>query len=98
MGWRFRKIKSFGIFRTILSKKGVGTSVGIPGLRFGINPDGRRYYSLGFPGTGLYFIKYLKKNGEQNAATTQNHSSVAPKKLTNLQVQKIDIDAISKKF
>ncbi|GHT32260.1 hypothetical protein FACS189434_03610 [Bacteroidia bacterium] len=70
MGWRFRKTKRFGIFRTTLSKKGIGTSVGIPGLRFGISPDGRKYFSMGFPGTGLYYIKYFKENKKAVKSTT----------------------------
>jgi hypothetical protein len=61
MAWRFRKSKSFGIFRTTVSKKGIGGSVGIPGLRFGVSPDGRKYFSIGIQGTGLYYIKYFDK-------------------------------------
>ncbi|KAA6341047.1 hypothetical protein EZS27_011138 [termite gut metagenome] len=66
MAWRFRKSKNFGIFRTTLTKKGVGGSVGIPGLRIGVSPDGRKYFSFGIPGTGLYYIKYLKKQNTTN--------------------------------
>jgi hypothetical protein len=58
--WRFRKSKKIGIFRTTLTKKGIGTSVGIPGLRFGVSPNGRKYFSFGIPGTGLYYIKYFE--------------------------------------
>ena len=48
-----------GPFRTTVSTRGVGWSVGIPGLRYGISPTGRRYISMGIPGTGLYGIQYL---------------------------------------
>jgi hypothetical protein len=62
MSWRFRKSKSIGPFRATVSKKGVGTSIGIPGLRIGVNPEGKKYFSIGIPGTGLYYIKYFHSN------------------------------------
>lgn len=56
MGWGFRK--SFGffgsLFRVNLSKSGIGASVGIPGLRFGINSRGQTYRHSSIPGTGIY--------------------------------------------
>lgn len=58
MGWRFRKQKNFGPFRVTTSKKGVGTSFKFLGFRFGVSPTGKRYWSFGIPGTGLYYIKY----------------------------------------
>ncbi len=61
MGWRFRKVLQSGPFRWTLSKSGVGFSWGVPGLRFGVSPNGQRYISFGIPGTGLYFIKYFGK-------------------------------------
>lgn len=65
MAWRFRKSKNIGPFRATISKNGVGTSIGFLGLRFGISPDGRKYWSFGIPGTGLNYIKYYK-NGKSN--------------------------------
>jgi hypothetical protein len=59
MGLRFRKILSAGPIKLNASKNGLGASWGIPGFRVGISPDGRRYFSIGFPGTGLYFMKYF---------------------------------------
>lgn len=58
MGWRFRKAFNFGPLRTTLSPKGVGTSVGFMGFRLGISAEGRKYWSFGIPGTGLYYLKY----------------------------------------
>ena len=56
MAWGFRK--SFGffgsLFRLNLSKSGIGASVGIPGLRFGINSRGQAYRHSSIPGTGIY--------------------------------------------
>src|SRR5882724_1894062 len=59
MGWRFRKSFGRGPFRWTLSKRGIGWSWGIPGLRYGVSPSGQRYFSMGIPGTGLYYIKYF---------------------------------------
>jgi hypothetical protein len=62
MGWRFRKTFSFGRIRWAATKKGLGYRVALPSfkwLRFGVSPEGRRYISLGVPGTGLYWIRYF---------------------------------------
>lgn len=59
MGWRFRKQFGSGGFRGSLTKRGIGMSWGIPGVRFGVSPTGRRFLSLSIPGTGLYWIKYF---------------------------------------
>lgn len=59
MSWVFRKIFQFGPIRGTVSKKGVGMSWGIPGFRIGISPNGKKYITIGIPGTGLYFTKYL---------------------------------------
>ena len=58
MAWQFRKSKNIGPFRMTVSKKGVGTSFGFLGFRFGVSADGRKFWSFGIPGTGLYYIKY----------------------------------------
>jgi hypothetical protein len=63
MGWRFRKTFGRGPFRTTISRRGVGWSFGVPGLRYGVSPGGRRYVSAGILGTGLYWIKYLDGAG-----------------------------------
>ena len=50
-----------------MTRNGLGFSYGIPGLRVGVSPSGRKWISLGFPELGLYFFRYL---GNQ---TTCNH-------------------------
>lgn len=72
MGWRFRKIFQSGPFRWTWTKKGVGWSIGVPGLRYGVSPNGSRYVSFGIPGTGLYFIKYLDKNKPSSQIPSQS--------------------------
>jgi len=59
MGLRFRKSFSLRGLRLNISRSGVGSSWGLPGIRFGITADGRRYVALGLPGTGLYYMKYF---------------------------------------
>jgi uncharacterized protein YegL len=59
MGRTWRKSRRAGPFRTTVSRSGVGFSVGVPGLRLGVSPGGRKYISAGFPGLGLYWIKYF---------------------------------------
>lgn len=59
MSWRFRKSFGFGPFRSTFSQKGMGNSIGFFGFRFGVTPDGRKYFSFGIRGTGFYYIKYF---------------------------------------
>ncbi|WCM43292.1 DUF4236 domain-containing protein [Flavobacterium sp. CBA20B-1] len=59
MAWRFRKSKNIGPFRATVSKKGVGTSFGFLGIRFGVSSNGKKYISFGIKNTGLYYIKYF---------------------------------------
>jgi hypothetical protein len=76
MGWRFRKIFQTGPLRWSITKKGVGWSWGIPGIRYGVSPTGQHYVSFGIPGTGLYFIKYFNEK-KPNISTAD--SEVLPK-------------------
>ena len=60
MGWRFfKRIRVGGGLNLNLGKNGMGWSWGLPGQRYGVTAGGRRYVSVGIPGTGLYFQKYL---------------------------------------
>ena len=61
--------------RTTLSARGVGWSVGVPGFRYGISASGRRYISIGIPGTGIYGIQYLTPDGTLNTS----HANVQKK-------------------
>ncbi|MGC9577052.1 MAG: DUF4236 domain-containing protein [Desulfobacterota bacterium U4-17] len=67
--WRFRKIFGRGAFRWTLSKRGIGWSWGILGLRYGVSCSGERYISFRIPGTGFYWIKYLKQRRGPSAPT-----------------------------
>lgn len=86
MSWRFRKVFGSGPFRTSLSKKGFGFSFGVPGLRFGVSPDGRRYISVGIPRTGLYWIKYLNNNSQQGQQQPMSSPPVPTTQIPSTQV------------
>jgi hypothetical protein len=58
LGLRFSRTFNYGPLKTNLSKKGIGKSIGFFGFRFGTTAEGRRYWSFGLKGTGLYYIKY----------------------------------------
>jgi hypothetical protein len=62
MPWIFKKIFNNGPFRTTISKKGIGMSWGFPGCRVGTSSHGRKYITIGVPGTGLYFTKYFNSS------------------------------------
>lgn len=60
MALRFRKTLSLGRgFKLNLGKRGAGVSWGIPGFGIGVSTDGRPFFSLGLPGTGLYWQQFL---------------------------------------
>jgi len=77
MSWIFRKTFRFGPFRTTLSKGGVGMSWGIPGFRVGVSANGRKYITLGIPGTGIYFTKFFNQQQQShiNQASQQHQES-----------------------
>lgn len=56
MGWYLRKSFSFGPLRFNLSKSGIGTSVGVKGLRVGTGPKGPYVHGGRH---GLYFREQL---------------------------------------
>jgi hypothetical protein len=63
MGFRFRRSVNKGPLRLNLSRRGVGWSIGFPGLRFGRGADGRFYFSVGLPGSGASYHRKLGGGG-----------------------------------
>lgn len=80
MSWIFRKIFRFGPFRTTLSKGSVGMSWGFPGFRVGVSANGRKYITIGIPGTGIYFTKYFnqQRQSQSNQPTQQQPQNQQP--------------------
>lgn len=75
MGWRFRKSFKMGPIRWNLSRRGIGGSWGFPGFRVGVSADGRRYVSVGIPGTGLYYQHYFGRNRSDTPGSSPTASS-----------------------
>jgi len=64
MGFYFRKSVRAGPFRINMSRSGIGYSVGGRGFRTGVSANGRRYTSVGIPGTGMgYRTSHGRGNG-----------------------------------
>jgi len=57
MAWYIRKSFRFGPVRLNVSKRGIGASVGVKGLRYGIDARGRQYVHAGR--FGLYAKEYF---------------------------------------
>ncbi len=77
MAFRFqRRIQLFPGLRLNISKRGIGASAGVTGARVGIDSRGRRYSSVGIPGTGLSWRKVT--------GVGSNSPARAPKPLPSL--------------
>lgn len=79
MSLRFRKsMKLIPGVRLNFGKETVGLSFGVPGMRYTINSKGRRTFSTGIPGTGIYNVETLssgtRTSGRSSAATTETES------------------------
>jgi hypothetical protein len=53
-------------------------SWGIPGFRVGVSANGRKYITLGIPGTGIYFTKYFnqQQQSKSNQPTQQQQQTI----------------------
>jgi hypothetical protein len=61
-----------------ISRTGIGYSWGFPGFRVGVAADGRRYLSIGIPGTGLYFYKYFRRSQPARTSISQQTGGQIP--------------------
>ncbi len=70
MGWGFRRRAGLlgGLVHLNLSKHGIGASVGVPGLRVGVDSQHHGYVRGGVPGTGVYFSQRLPHHHEVDSA------------------------------
>ena len=75
MSLRFRKsMKLLPGVRLNFSKETVGLSLGVPGARYTINSKGRRTFSTGLPGTGLYNVETIS-SGTRSASARARSSA-----------------------
>ena len=73
MAWRwYNRIRLFRGLNASLSNRGAGWSWGVGFIRFGVSPLGRRWVSIGIPGTGLRYFKYLKNSIIEPEASQMN--------------------------
>lgn len=78
MGIRYRKSISLGGgVRMNLSKSGVGYSVGIPGLRYSVSPNGRRRTTRSIPGTGISSVSTSSSHVRTSAHGSSRGAAVA---------------------
>jgi hypothetical protein len=79
MGFRFRKsINLGGGVKLNVSKKGVGVSAGVKGLRVSVGADGKKRVTASIPGTGISYVETIgdkRKKPLQNNKRTNNFSS-----------------------
>lgn len=76
MSWYLRKGFNVGPFRFNFSKRGVGTSIGIPGLRLGMDAEGRTYVHAGRH--GIYYKKYLGGKGKKGSGERRSGTPITP--------------------
>lgn len=66
MSWYLKKSARMGPVRFNMSKRGIGTSIGVKGFRVGINSNGKSYIHAG--SGGLYYRKNL--DNDSNSLTS----------------------------
>lgn len=77
----FRRTFGNRFTRIILTKRGVGLSVGVPGFRRSVHSSGRQTTTVGIPHTGIYWRKsevsskaqttLPPRSGSQSGASTK---------------------------
>lgn len=78
MTLRFRKVmRILPGARLNFSKETVGMSFGVPGARYTLNSKGRRTFSTGIPGSGLYNLETLDSGSSKRGGTTGGGRSSA---------------------
>ena len=88
MGWYFRKSLSFGGLRLNFSKRGVGVSAGVRGLRFGISPGGKQYIHCGTG--GIYYRKTFSSGGGRSRQPSSGQSHQPAGSVSSSAAQVID--------
>lgn len=74
MGFRFKKSINLGGFRINFSKKGIGYSYGVKGLRYTKTADGRKRLTTSIPGTGISYSKSFSKTKKTSNKNSRTYS------------------------
>ena len=90
MSWRwFKSIRLFGGARLNASSSGVGWSWGLGLFRYGVSPSGKRWLSVGIPGTGFRYFKYLERQ-DLNSSEPPRVGGSESNTLNNSKIKKWD--------
>lgn len=73
-----RRIRILPGLHINLSRSGVGLSVGTRGAHIGIDSRGRRYTSVGLPGTGVSWREYQHKPAGRCDLCAPGHAHIHP--------------------
>ena len=80
MSLRFRRsLKIMPGVRLNFNKDSIGMSLGIPGARYTVNSKGRKTFTTGIPGTGLYNVETISNNHRQDKSENSDqldHQSI----------------------
>jgi hypothetical protein len=98
MGWSIRRSIRFGQFRFNVTKKGVGGSVGIPGVRVGQDASGRKYSQVSIPGTGIYRRDYASVARVANTIAPPSPQAIQRSSTTASRLPKLQSLASSAKY
>jgi len=93
MPFYIRKYVNLGPIRFNLSKSGIGTSVGVKGLRFGSGPRGN-YVHMGRH--GLYFRKSLGSSPRTKRKTSKQVVEKSARSVTNDNMLDIESSSVDK--
>lgn len=113
MSWRwFKSFKlPFGV-NANLSQNGLGWSWGFGFFRWGVSPSGRKWISIGFPGTGFRLFRYVdqfpfealiksfkNKKGIGDNGTKSPESKIKPNsRISSNEISSIDQTPQFKKY
>ena len=61
MGLRWRKSINMGPVKANVSNSGVGWTINLGLFRVGLSAQGKIYFSIGIPGTGLYYTTQINQ-------------------------------------
>lgn len=61
MGLRWRKSINMGPVKANVSNSGVGWTINLGLFRVGLSVQGKIYFSIGIPGTGIYYTTQVNQ-------------------------------------
>ena len=87
----YRATKKMGGLRVTASKSGLSASVGVPGLRVGVNTKGQLRRKVGIPGTGIYSTRTTTARGKATASqATSGREDGHGRSLSRVRVTALD--------